>query len=61
MVNYNRELRIGANIRRKKKVEKVIEFVEKMKKVQEEAEVALRKAQEEMKQQTNRKRKEVEE
>jgi len=33
MVNYNRELRIGANIRRKKKVEKVIEFVEKIKKI----------------------------
>ena len=31
MVNYSRELRIGADIKRKKKVEKIIEFVEKMK------------------------------
>ena len=33
MANYGRELRIGADIRRKGKVEKVTEFVEKMKKV----------------------------
>ena len=31
------------NIRRKRKVEKATEFVERMKKVQEEAETALRK------------------
>ena len=50
MVNYGRELRMGADIRRKRKVEKMTEFAERMKKVQEEAGVALRKAQEEMKQ-----------
>ena len=33
MANYGKELRIGADIRRKGKVEKVTEFVEKMKKV----------------------------
>ena len=33
IVSYGRELRIGANLRRKRKVEKTIEFVEKMKKV----------------------------
>jgi len=33
MANYSKELRIGADIRRKGKVEKVTEFVEKMKKV----------------------------
>ena len=43
MANYDRELRMGADIRRKRKVEKVIEFVERMKKVQEEAGIALRK------------------
>ena len=43
MANYDRELRMGADIRRKRKVEKVIEFVERMKKVQEEAGTALRK------------------
>ena len=49
MENYGRELRIRADIRRKGKVEKMTEFAEKMKKVQEKAETALRKAQEEMK------------
>jgi len=49
IASYGRELRIGANIRRKGNIEKTTEFVERMKKIQEEAEVALRKAQEEMK------------
>ena len=49
MENYGRELRIRADIRRKGKVEKMTEFAEKMKKVQERAGTALRKAQEEMK------------
>ena len=40
---------MGADIRRKEKVEKVTEFAEKMKKIQEEAGAALRRAQEEMK------------
>jgi len=44
IVNYRRELRIEADIRRKGKVEKVTEFVERMKKVQEEAKVVLKKA-----------------
>ena len=35
ITNYSRELRMGANIRRKKKIEKVTKFVKKMKKVQE--------------------------
>jgi len=33
IVNYGRELRIGADIRRKGKVEKAIEFVERMRRV----------------------------
>ena len=50
IANYSRELRMGGDIRRKKeKVESVAEFVERMKKVHEEAEVALKKAQEDMK------------
>ena len=48
-VNYGRELRMEAEIRRKEKVEKVMEFAERMKKVQEKAGAALKKAQEEMK------------
>ena len=54
IVNYNRELRMGTDIRRKGKVEKTTEFIERMKRVQEEARVALRKVQEDMKQQANR-------
>jgi len=61
IVNYDRELRMRANIRRKGKVENVMEFSERMKKVQEEAEAALREVQEEIKQQAERRRKETEE
>jgi len=49
MANYRRELRMGIDIRKKGKVEKVMEFAERMKKIQEKAGAALRKAQEEMK------------
>ena len=43
MVNYRRELRMGADIRRKEKVEKVTEFAERIRKVQEEVGVSLKK------------------
>jgi len=33
MVNYSRKLRIGVDLRRKEKMEKTIEFVERMRKV----------------------------
>jgi len=33
IANYRRELRMGMNIRRKEKVEKVTEFAERMKKI----------------------------
>ena len=61
MANYSRELRIRANIRRKEKVEKAMEFAERMKKVQKEAGIVLRKVQEEIKQQVNRERMETKE
>jgi len=60
MANYGRELRIGGDIRRKEKVEKAMEFVEKLKRVQEEAGIALKKTQEEMKRYADRNRKEAE-
>jgi len=60
IANYGRELRIGADIRRKVKVKKAIEFVERMRRVQEEAGAILRKAQEEIKQQVDKGRREVE-
>ena len=43
MENYKKELRMGGDIRRKIKVESAIAFIERMKKVHEEVEVALRK------------------
>ena len=49
IANYGRELRMGGNIRKRGKVEKATEFVERMKKVHEEAEAVLKKAQEDMK------------
>ena len=41
MANYRRELRMEVDLRRKEKMEKAIEFVERMKKIQKEARVAL--------------------
>jgi len=60
IANYGRELRMGGDIRRKGKVEKTMEFVERMKKVQEEAGAALKKTQEEMKRYADRGRRETE-
>jgi len=60
MANYGKELRMGGDIRRKGKVESVTEFVERMKKVHEEAEAALKKTQEEIKRYADRSRKETE-
>ena len=60
MANYRRELRMELDIRRKGKMEKAMEFVERMKKVQEKAKAVLKRAQEEMKQQADRERREVE-
>ena len=57
MANYGKELRIGGDIRRKGKVESATEFMERMKKVHEEAEAALKK----MKKYADRGRKETEE
>ena len=61
MANYGKEMRMGGNIRKKGKVESVTVFVERMKKVHEKAEAALRKTQEEMKRYADRGRKETEE
>ena len=44
IINYGRKLRMRADIKEKGKVEKATEFVERMKKVQEKAEAALKKA-----------------
>ena len=49
MANYGRELRISIDLRRKEKIEKMTEFVERMRKVQEEARAVLVRVQKEMK------------
>ena len=59
MANYRKELRMGRNIRKKGKIEKVMEFVERMKKVHKEAGTTLKKVQKDMKRQTNQGRKET--
>jgi len=60
IVNYRRELRMKVDLKRKEKIEKVIEFAERMKRVQDEAEAALKRAQEGINRQEGRKRKKVE-
>ena len=59
IANYERKLRIGGNIRKRGKVEKAMEFVERMKKMYEEAGAALKKAQEDIKRQADKGRKET--
>jgi len=59
-VNYGREPRMGFDIRKKGKNEKVEEFVRKMKERHEEARAVLVKLQEEMKRQADRSRKKAE-
>ena len=60
MANYGREIRMGVDLRKKEKMEKAIEFAERMRKVQEEVEAVLTKMQEEIKRQANKGRKETE-
>ena len=60
MANYGREMRMGEDIRKRGKVEKATEFVERIKRVHEEARAALKKVQEDMKRQADKGRKETE-
>ena len=59
--NYGQDPRMRFEMRRKGKYEGAEKFITKMKEIQEEAKVALGKAQEEMKKYTDRKRAEVDE
>jgi len=54
IANYGRELWMGANVKKKGKIEKAIELVERMKKIQKEVGVALKKMQKNMKRQVDR-------
>ena len=60
ITNYKRELQMGGDIRKKGKVEKATEFIERIKKVQEKAGAVLKKAQKEIKRQADKERKESE-
>ena len=60
MANYGRELRIGIDIKRKGKMEKAMEFTEKIKRIQKKVGVVLKKVQEEIKRQADKGRKEIE-
>jgi len=53
-VNYGQDPRMGFKGRRKRKYEAAGKFVEKIKKIQEEAKAVLGKAQKEMKKFANR-------
>jgi len=59
--NYSQDPRMGFEGRRKEKYEAVGKFIERIKKIQEEAKAVLGKAQEEMKKFANRRRGEGEE
>jgi len=61
IANYKRELRMGGDIRKKGKIESIIEFVERIKKVHKEVGAALKKMQEKMKRYADQNRKETEE
>ena len=58
--NYGQDPKIGFEGRRKGKYEAAEKFIERMRKIQEEAKAALKKVQEEMKKFANRKRREEE-
>ena len=59
MANYGRELRMGVNLRKKGKMEKMTEFAKRMRKVQKVVGAVLTRTQEEMKRQVDRRRKET--
>ena len=49
IANYERELRMGIDIKRKGNMKKTIDFAVRMKKIQKEAEAALKKVQKKIK------------
>jgi len=57
--NYGQDPRMGFEGRKKRKYARAEKFIKKMKKIQEEAKAALRKAQEDMRKYTDRKRLDV--
>jgi len=60
MANYRKELKIGVDIRRKRKIEKTMEFEERIKKMQEKVGAVLKRVQKKIKQQVDRGRNKAE-
>jgi len=60
MANYRKELKIGVDIRRKIKIEKTMEFAERIKKMQEKVGAVLKRVQKKIKQQVDRGRNKAE-
>jgi len=60
IANYGRELQMGADVRKKEKIEKITELVEQIKKIQEEVGAAFKKMQENIKRQVDKGRKKSE-
>lgn len=60
MENYGQKLRMGAEIRRKRKIKRATKFAVRMKQIYKKARAVLKQAQGEMKKQTDRKRRKVE-
>lgn len=58
-INYGKDLRIGFEIRNKRKNVKAEKFVKKIKKMYKEAKVALKKLQEKMKKYADKNRKKI--
>ena len=61
IANYERELKMEGDIRKKGKMESATKFVERMKKIHKEAGAALKKTQEKMKRYMDQNRKEIKE
>ena len=59
MANYRRELQMGADIRRKGKAEKAMEFIKEIKRIQKEISIALKRAQKKIKIQVDKEKREV--
>ena len=61
MANYRRKIRMGVNLRKKRKMEKATEFTERIRKVQKEVGAVFKRVQKEMKRQADKRRKKVKE
>ena len=59
IANYRRELRMGVDIKKKEKMKNITEFSEKMKRIQKEVKIALKKTQKKIKKPADKRRSKV--